>query len=432
MAALTADVALAARGDAVVDVSHRADADVPWIPQDELPFADRAVAAIALGDAAAALSLRDQVHFLAECRRVLADAACLRLIEAGREETWRALRRAAALVGFRELPATATEIAWQKRAADVEREPLVSILVPAWNPRFFAQALDSALAQTWRRLEIVICDDSEGDAIADVVASRSARFPIRYVRNASRLHARANYARCLDLAQGEYIKFLNDDDVLAPDCVRTLLSAFQSVPDVTLATSHRRVVDGRSAVADDIPATRRVVDRDSVVHGPSLANAAIMHGLNFIGEPSTVLFRRRDVEADPRIEGDGPFHFNGTRMPGIVDLPMWARLLLRGNAVFFAAPQSDFRRHGEQAQARSDVVTRSIEGLRTLQREWIRLGLFRMFPPHLLYVRPLASPDPRDEDWRLMPIPWLNPAVDSPDEAMRKWRAVRRHPFDVA
>jgi hypothetical protein len=72
-------------------------------------------------------------------------------------------------------------------------------------------------------------------------------------------------------------------------------------------------------------------------------------------------------------------------MRGIIDLATWARLLVQGNAAVFNARLSNFRRHGEQAQADSDVVARNIEGIRGLQREWIRLGLFRWFPPHLLY-----------------------------------------------
>jgi cellulose synthase/poly-beta-1,6-N-acetylglucosamine synthase-like glycosyltransferase len=51
--------------------------------------------------------------------------------------------------------------------------PLVSILIPAYHDRFFAEALASARAQAWPALEIVVLDDSPGEAIERIV--REAR-----------------------------------------------------------------------------------------------------------------------------------------------------------------------------------------------------------------------------------------------------------------
>lgn len=429
--ALTADIALVARGSGTVDVSTRADADVPLLPGDELPFMDRALGSVTLGDALLSLSTRDQVQLLIECRRVLAPGARMILVEPRSAEVYQQLSRWAAMVGLSELPAQSTRRGWRKHDISREQEPLVSILIPAWNPRFFLECLDSAIAQSYRRIEIIVCDDSDGATISAMVASRSQHSSIRYVKTPIRLKARANYARCLSLAQGEYIKFLNDDDVLVPDCVRTLLDAFLNIPDLSLATSHRRLVDASSRVMEDMPATRPVVDHDVVVHGLSLANAAIMHGLNFIGEPSTTLFRKRDLEPRAGIVGDGPFQFNGAEVRGAIDLAMWARLLVQGNAAFFNARLSGFRRHGEQAQAQPDVVARCIDGIRCLQREWIKLGLFRLFPPHLLACQPLTPPEVQSSEWKLTPVRWLASSDLSPEEATRKWRTTKRHSFDV-
>jgi hypothetical protein len=429
-ATLTADIALAARGSGVVDISTRADADVPWVSGDDLPCVDRALTSIALGDAAALLSKRDQLQLLAECRRVLAPGARIILAESRSADVHWCLARWAAMVGLSELPAESTDRGWCKRDISRNQEPLVSILIPAWNPRFFRECLDSAIAQTYRHIEIIVCDDSNGPTISAMVASRSQQSTIHYVKNPVRLKARGNYTKCLSLARGEYIKFLNDDDVLAPDCVRTLLSAFLHIPDLSLATSHRRLIDAGSRVMEDMPATRPVVDCDVVVNGFSLANAVIMHGLNFIGEPSTTLFRKRDVEARADVLGDGAFRFNGEEVRGAIDLAMWTRLLVQGNAAFFNERLSDFRRHGEQAQAQPDVVARSIEGIRGLQREWIKLGLFRLFPPHLLACQPFTRTDDQSDEWQLTPVRWNAPSNVSPEEATRKWRATQRHPFD--
>ena len=43
--------------------------------------------------------------------------------------------------------------------------PLVSIAIPAFNPEFFSRALHSAITQRYANVEVVVCDDSQGDEI---------------------------------------------------------------------------------------------------------------------------------------------------------------------------------------------------------------------------------------------------------------------------
>jgi glycosyltransferase involved in cell wall biosynthesis len=65
-------------------------------------------------------------------------------------------------------------------------DPLVSILIPAYNERHFGEAFASARAQQGVELEIVVSDDSPGDAIgAHVAAANDPR--VRYVKNQERL-----------------------------------------------------------------------------------------------------------------------------------------------------------------------------------------------------------------------------------------------------
>jgi len=416
------------RGDAL-DISTRASADAPFVAGGELPFADRSVRCIYLGDAAVSLSVRDKIQLLIECRRILVPGGRLQCAESEAKRLHETVARWAEFVGLRDQDPQHEGCGWQKQPAIENSSPLVSILMPSFNPRFFSEALDSALAQTWQNTEIVICNDCETDEIERIAASRSGRVEIRYHHNPERLRARKNYQKCLSLARGEYVKYLNDDDLLEADCVTTLVRAFQEIPDLALATSNRWRIDAHSQIIDDMPATRPAVERDLLVGGVTLANAVIMYGLNFIGEPSTAMFPRRSFAHRPHIDGDFPFHFNGEEIRGAIDLAMWSRLLVQGNAVFFSKRLSRFRIHDAQAQARPDVVARSIEGIRGLQRQWIELGLFRRFPPHLLQSQPFPCSD-RDE-WRLAPVCSLPQPPVPPDEAVRIWRATARHPFDT-
>ena len=223
--------------------------------------------------------------------------------------------------------------------------PRVSILIPAYNERYFAEAFASARAQSYESLEIVVCDDSPGRRIEDeVAAARDAR--VRYLRNSRRLGFEGNFTECLRQARGELAKFLNDDDRLRPDCVARLAEAFQAHSRLRLATSRRQVIDENGAARADLPATSPVAYASCVIEGFELGDLALVNSLNLIGEPSTVMFRRDDVQAE---EG-GLFTWGGKSYHCLADLSLWLRLLAGGSAYYCASPLSEYRVHRGQEQ----------------------------------------------------------------------------------
>ena len=228
--------------------------------------------------------------------------------------------------------------------------PRVSILIPAYNERFFPAALGSALAQSFADLEIVVCDDSSGDAIeAAVRAAGDAR--VRYVRNPSRLGFGGNFTECLRQARGELIKFLNDDDLLAPQCVAGLAAAFDFDPRVTLATSRRRPIDERGVIVQGHLASAPLAHVSCLIPGIELGNFVLINSLNLIGEPTTAMFRKRDVDW---VAG-GIFSWGGHEYHCLADLSLWIRLLARGHCFYQAVVLSDYRVHAGQQQA-SEVM----------------------------------------------------------------------------
>jgi glycosyltransferase involved in cell wall biosynthesis len=95
-------------------------------------------------------------------------------------------------------------------------EPLVSIIIPAFNAeRFLAATIESVLAQDWSRREIIVVDDGSVDGTLDVIR--------RYDKDGVRAIAKANgggpAARNTGYAasRGHFIQFLDHDDLLAPD-----------------------------------------------------------------------------------------------------------------------------------------------------------------------------------------------------------------------
>jgi glycosyltransferase involved in cell wall biosynthesis len=115
-------------------------------------------------------------------------------------------------------------------------EPLVSILIPAFNAEeFVAETIRSALAQTWRRIEIIVVDDGSTDRTADVCR----QFASSSVAVVSQPHRGASAARntALSLCQGDYVQWLDADDLMASDKVAKQLETLGENRDESLLLS---------------------------------------------------------------------------------------------------------------------------------------------------------------------------------------------------
>ncbi|WNW11150.1 glycosyltransferase [Pseudomonas sp. DTU_2021_1001937_2_SI_NGA_ILE_001] len=175
--------------------------------------------------------------------------------------------------------------------------PLVSIVIPAFNPRFFRAALDSALAQTWSNLEIIVCDDCQTGEIKAVFDECvvDARHPVRYLANPQRLGFQANMLKCLEQAGGEFIKFLCDDDVLYPHCVAMQADALQRHTDVGLVVSRRYFIDQENYVLPERMENMGLVPYDALFHGVDILGAFDKLLQNNLGGFSAALMRRDDA-----------------------------------------------------------------------------------------------------------------------------------------
>lgn len=260
-----------------------------------------------------------------------------------------------------------------RREVAPESRPLVSILIPAYKPEFFQATLASALNQSYPNLEIIVSDDSPDDRIGEMVRVNSSSV-IRYVRNVPPNGPMGNYICLIDLAQGEYLKFLNDDDVLRPDCVEKMAKAL-AVPSVSLATSYHELIDEHGSRLADQVVNAPLFAQDTLIEGTSFAERMLKFCINYVGEPSCVMFRKDDVTwVQPH-----PFTFGGygRDKSGVADVGIALNLLSQGNAAYLAQPLSQIRLSPLQWSNTSDAREWSLTTWRHFLWHGARLGLFK-------------------------------------------------------
>jgi GT2 family glycosyltransferase len=109
-------------------------------------------------------------------------------------------------------------------------KPLVSILIPAYNAEMWlTDTLQSALAQTWENKEIVIVDDGSKDGTLALAQSFGSEIVKVHTHKNSGASATRNKA--YSLCHGDYIQWLDADDLLAPDKIAKQMEALGDSPD---------------------------------------------------------------------------------------------------------------------------------------------------------------------------------------------------------
>ena len=129
--------------------------------------------------------------------------------------------------------------ATSRHPPDDSTSPLVSICIPTFNAaRWILDCLESAMAQSYRRLELLIIDDASTDETVELIRSIDDE-RIRLLVNEQNIGLARNWNKCIEMSRGDFIKFLFHDDILYPDCVEKMMRLLLSNGNVGLVFSPR-------------------------------------------------------------------------------------------------------------------------------------------------------------------------------------------------
>ena len=119
--------------------------------------------------------------------------------------------------------------------------PTVSVIMAAYNhAAYIAQAITSVLSQSWQDLELIVIDDGSTDRTREVVTGFAD--PVRYIYQENQGQGGARNTGIAH-ARGEYISFLDDDDLWLPDYLETVMAVLRPRPEVGALYAVCQVID---------------------------------------------------------------------------------------------------------------------------------------------------------------------------------------------
>lgn len=214
---------------------------------------------------------------------------------------------------------------------------LVSVVMPIYNgERYIGDTLRAVLNQTYDNLEIICIIDGTKDRSADIIRSFGDD-RIRLFEHPNQ-GATATRNRGLAMARGEYVQFVDQDDVLHPDYLEATIREMNRTGSTAVAVNGR-VIDSEG----------RTIRRMYRVNKPKLTLDRLLQG-NQMYTSSQVLMKR---EALLKI---GEFDVLADQAD---DWDMWIRHAMHGKIVFLDRELLSYRRHDSNQSHNHDKMLRS-------------------------------------------------------------------------
>ncbi len=231
---------------------------------------------------------------------------------------------------------------------------LVSICVPTYNgAKFLQESLDSVNAQSYKNIEVIISDDNSTDETLEICTKfkESTLFPV-HIYNHQPQGIGANWNHCIEKANGIYIKFLFQDDILYDTCIEEMMEIYKEYPEIGLVACKRDFIVDVNMKSEqteiwiekynDLQIDYELFN-DSIyylTHAVFGKRSFLDSHRNKIGEPSCVMFRKEITKSIGLFD---------VRLKQILDYEYWYRILKNKPVIVINKPLVAFRIHENQA-----------------------------------------------------------------------------------
>ncbi len=302
--------------------------------------------------------------------------------------------------------------------------PEVSVVIPVYNcDRYIVQAVESILNQTYSAYEVIVIDDGSQDNTYHVL--KPYKHKIRYVYQENQgVSVARNHG--IELSHGEFVAFLDADDVFLPDKLATQLAVFLAHPNLDIVQSGWRRVNQNGETLIDVEPWEQV---------PQLDLESWLRWKPF-GTMGTLMFRRESLQQVGGFE------------PGLThaeDVDLILRLCLNGcQSDWLRQPTVCYRQHDRntmrdglsQAQAINWVLDRFFRQPHLpleiqLIEDWVRYSTLLWSSWYLYYTGfPIEMADYLKKSWQYSPFLPIETVINWV-ESFAEYSANLQQNFDV-
>ena len=228
---------------------------------------------------------------------------------------------------------------------DLTANPLVSVLIRSIDRPTLVDALASVAAQTWGHIEVIVVNAKGPGHVKPT--ERCGQFPLLFIDSDTPLHRGRAANIALDHARGNALLFLDDDDVLLPHHIASLVDALQTHPDAPVAYSAVRLEDDQG---NALYVFQHPFDAQRLRVG------------NFI-PIHAALFRRRLLDLGTRIDETLDF---------CEDWDFWLQASRHGEFTFVPVIGAIYRVHAQQGFSTEHSADQARSTTLPIYRKWLR------------------------------------------------------------
>ncbi len=205
------------------------------------------------------------------------------------------------------------------------KQPLVSIIVITYNSsKYVLETLESAKAQTYQNIELIVSDDCSIDNTVEICREWIGKNKGRFVRTElitaeKNTGIPANCNRGVKAAQGDWVKLIAGDDALLPDCIRLNIEQILNNKNINLLQSNVLYFEN-------------IFDKTNFIKTSNIQDNPFFQKVNDIDQYRQILYGNKIIAPSMFIKRNVVFNIGGfdEDISLIEDLPFWTKALQNG------------------------------------------------------------------------------------------------------
>jgi glycosyltransferase involved in cell wall biosynthesis len=137
----------------------------------------------------------------------------------------------------------------------MNKDPFFSFVLPAYKAKYFQEAIQSILQQTYLHFELIIVDDASPENLSEIVADFSDS-RVRYFRNETNFggkHLVQHWNRCISLAQGDFVILASDDDLYEKEFLSEIHRLIVRYPGYNIYKARTKKIDPQGKILEMDP-----------------------------------------------------------------------------------------------------------------------------------------------------------------------------------